>query len=79
MKVYKGMFRPWNKTKVGIEIWLKMKELEFVQKETKNPKLTPCKYIEKYVFNDLHEVIFYDFPHLLQEWLLRLKDNHPTN
>jgi hypothetical protein len=22
---------------------------------------------------------FYDFPHLLQEWLLRLKENHPTN
>jgi hypothetical protein len=31
------------------------------------------------MFSDLHEVFFCDFPHLLQEWLLRLKENHPTN
>jgi hypothetical protein len=73
------MFRPWNPTKAEIERWLKTKELEFVQKDNKNPKLTPCKYLDKYMFSDLHEVFFCDFPHVLQEWLLRLKDNHPTN
>jgi hypothetical protein len=73
------MFRPWNPTKVEIESWLKTKELEFVQKDNRNPKLTPCKYLDKYVFSDLHEVFFCDFPHVLQEWLLRLKDNHPMN
>jgi hypothetical protein len=31
------------------------------------------------VFTDLHEVFFCEFPHLLQEWILRLKDNHATN
>ena len=31
------------------------------------------------MFTDLHEVFFCDFPHLLQEWILRLKDNHTTN
>jgi hypothetical protein len=31
------------------------------------------------VFSDLREIFFCDFLHLLQEWLLRLKDNHPTN
>jgi hypothetical protein len=31
------------------------------------------------VFSELHEAFFCDFLHLLQEWLLRLKDNHPTN
>jgi hypothetical protein len=35
--------------------------------------------MDKYVFNDLHEVFFCDFPHLLQEWILRLKDKHATN
>jgi hypothetical protein len=73
------MFRPWNPTKVEIERWLKTKELEFAQKDNINPKLTPHKYLDKYVFSDLHEVFFCDFPHLLQEWLLRLKYNHPTN
>jgi hypothetical protein len=31
------------------------------------------------MFNDLHEVFFCDFPHVLQEWILRLKNNHPNN
>jgi hypothetical protein len=73
------MFRPWNPMKVEIESWLKTKEFEFAQKDIKNPKLTLDKYLEKYVFSDLHEVFFYDFMHVLLEWLLRLKDNHPTN
>jgi hypothetical protein len=79
MKVYKGMFRPLNPMKVEIERWLETKELEFAQKDNKNPKLTPRKYLDKYMFSDLHEVFFCDFPHLLQEWLLRLKYNHSTN
>jgi hypothetical protein len=73
------MLRPWNPTKAEIESWLKTKELEFAQKDNKNPRVTPHKYLEKYVFTDLHEVFFCDFPHLLQEWILRLKDNHATN
>jgi hypothetical protein len=73
------MFRPWNPTKEEIERWLKTKELEFAQKDNKNPKITPCKYLDKYVFSDLHEVFFCDFPHVLQEWILRLKYNHVTN
>ena len=65
MKVYKGMFRTWNPTKAEIEIWLKMKELEFAQKDNKNPKLTMHTYLDKYMFSNLHEVFFCDFPHLL--------------
>ena len=71
--------RPWNPTKVEIEIWLRTKEIKFSQKDNINPRVTPHKYVEKYVFTDLHEVFFCDFPHLLQEWILRLKDNHSTN
>jgi hypothetical protein len=71
--------RPWNPTKAEIESWLKTKELEFAQKDNINPRVTLRKYLEKYVFTDLHEVLFCDFPHLLQEWILRLKDNHVTN
>jgi hypothetical protein len=65
--------------KAEIERWLKTKEIDFVQKDNKKPKLTPCKFLDKYVFSDLHEVFFYDFLHFLQEWLLRLKENHPKN
>jgi hypothetical protein len=62
-----------------MEIWLKMKDLEFAQKDNRNPNLTPRKYMDKYVFNNLHEVFFCDFPLVFQEWISRLKDNHPTN
>jgi hypothetical protein len=31
------------------------------------------------VFVDLHEAYLCYFPELLQEWILRLKDTHPTN
>ena len=65
--------------KAEIERWLRTKELEFAQKDNRNPRITPCKYLEKYVFTDLHEVFFYDFLHLLYEWILILKDNHVTN
>jgi hypothetical protein len=50
-----------------------------VQKDNRNPRVTPCKYLEKYVSIDLHEAFFCDFPHLLYECILRLKDNHATN
>jgi hypothetical protein len=57
MKGQKGMFRPWNPTKVDIERCLRTKELEFVQKDNRNPKIT-CKYLDKYVFSDLHDLFF---------------------
>jgi hypothetical protein len=55
---------------------LKTKNLEFAQQDNINLGVTPCKYLEKYVFTDLHEVFFYDFPHLVKEWMSRLKENH---
>ena len=76
MSLQKGMLRPWNPTKSEIKSWLKTKELEFAQKDNINPRATPRKYLEKYVFIDLHEVLFYEFPHLLQECILNLKENH---
>jgi hypothetical protein len=79
MNYYKGMLRPCNPMKEEIKRWIRKKEMEFAQRDSKIPRVTPRKYIEKYVFTDFHEVFFCDFPHLLQEWILRLKDNHRTN
>jgi hypothetical protein len=73
------MLTLWNPTKEKIEGWLRTKELEFAQKDNRNPRITPRKYLDKYVFTDLHEVLFCDFSHLLQEWMLKLKDNNATN
>jgi hypothetical protein len=59
MKTYKGIFIPWNPMKVETEIWIRTNELEFVQKDNRNPKYTPHKYLKKYVFIDLYEVFFF--------------------
>jgi len=73
------MLRPWNPTKTEIEGWLRTKELEFAKKDNQIPRITPQQYLDKYVFIDLHEVVFYGFLHLLQEWILRLKYTPRTN
>jgi hypothetical protein len=65
--------------KKEIERWLETKQLEFTQKYNKGSRYTPRQYLQRYVFIDLHEEYFFFFPQLLQEWLLRLKDTHPTN
>jgi hypothetical protein len=70
--------RPCNPIKEEIERWLKKKKLEFAHKDNKNHIVTSRKYLEKYVFIDLHEVFFCDFTHLMKEWIFRLKDNHST-
>jgi hypothetical protein len=72
------MFRPWNLTKVEIKRWLKMKELKFSQKDNKNPKLTLRKYLDKYMFSDLHEVCFYDFPHFFAKVAIDVKIQPPN-
>ena len=74
LKDQKGMFKPWNPTKQNIERWMTTKELEFAHKYNRNPKYTPLQYLERYIFTDLHEIFFYEFPHFQQEWIMRLKD-----
>jgi hypothetical protein len=59
------MLRPWNQTKEEIVRWLEKKELEFAQKDNRNLNLTPCKYMDKYVLSNLHELFFFYFPHVL--------------
>jgi hypothetical protein len=77
--VVKWDVRPWNPTKKDIERWLETKQLKFVKKYNRISRYTPLQYLERYVFTDLHETFFCYFPELLQELILRLKDNHPTN
>ena len=55
------------------------KEVDFTQKDNKGSRYTLCRYLQRYVFTDLHEEYFCFFPYLLQEWILRLKYAHLTN
>ena len=65
--------------KKNIEIWLETMHLNCMQKDNRSSRYTPSQYMQRYLFIDLNEAYFYYFPQLLQEWILRLKDNHMTN
>jgi hypothetical protein len=67
----------WRPTKEEIGWWLEMKECEFSRDQNKNPYQSE-KWLQRYVFTDLHEIFFTDFPIVLAEWLQRLVENNIT-
>jgi hypothetical protein len=58
-------------SKEEIEVWLTEKYVEFVQQETKNPHINLKLWKQRYIYIDLHEIFFVEFPCLLYEWLKR--------
>ena len=51
----------WRPTKEEIRQWLDTKEIKFVVDQNKNPRINAEKWIQRYVFTDLHEIFFADF------------------
>ena len=54
------------------------KELEFVQKESEGSRWTPMKWSEWYIYSNIHEIFFVEFPIVLYEWLSKL-ETHKNN
>jgi len=52
--------------------WLKMKELEFSIKESINPIIDAERWLQRYIYFEIHEIFCVDFPIILVEWLLKL-------
>jgi hypothetical protein len=55
-------------TKEEIGWWLETKESEFSRDKNKNLRIIWEKWLERYVFIDLHEIFFVDFLIVLVEW-----------
>jgi hypothetical protein len=68
--VIKGIF--WKMTKKEISEWLERKEQEFSRQENINPRMSEKQWMQRYVYTDLHEIFFGEFPIILTEWLERL-------
>jgi hypothetical protein len=51
----------WRPTKEEIGQWLDTKEIKFVVDQNKNPWINTEKWLQRYVFTDLHEIFFADF------------------
>jgi hypothetical protein len=68
----------WRMTKEEIGWWLETKESEFSRDNNKNPRIIWEKWLERYVFIDLHEIFFVDFLIVLVEWLKRSTKKNGT-
>jgi hypothetical protein len=51
--------------KVEIERWLIVQELEFSHKNNIIPRFKPRRYLERYIFSEINESFFSEFPTLL--------------
>jgi hypothetical protein len=47
----------WTPTKEDIGQWLDMKDIEFVVDQNKNPQINAEKWLQRYVFTYLHEIL----------------------
>ena len=65
----------WNPSKEEIENWVEAKEKEFTEQENRNLRLFAKDWLQRYIFNDLHEIFFTTFPSELHAWLSRLAEN----
>jgi len=59
-----------------IYLWLENKQLEFAERENKNPRRSNKDWLQDHIFTDIHEQFFYEFLIILSEWMLRLKDEN---
>ena len=65
--------------KEDIEDWLDAKTLVFVQEESAGTQFSIERWLVDYIFFDIHEIFFIEFPVLLHEWLLGLKSRRTNS
>lgn len=61
----------WNPSKKEMDYWIEEKEEEFARQETRNLRLNPKKWKQRYLFSGLHEAFVAEFPTVLYQWLKR--------
>ena len=64
----------WHPELSEIKAWFETKTKEFTEIENKNPNHDSEAWLQKYIYNDVHEVFFSTFPSELHSWLVWLAD-----
>jgi hypothetical protein len=52
--------------------------MSFPEIRIRTHRINSEKWLQRYVFTDLHEIFFVDFPIVLVEWLQRLAEKNGT-
>ena len=55
----------YHPTKPEIQDWVDSKALEFAREESDRSRLNPTKWWERYIYTDIHEILFCEFHVLL--------------
>ena len=58
--------------KEDIEDWMDAKTLAFTKEESAGTRFSAERWLDDYIYSDIHEIFFVDFPILLHEWLVGL-------
>ena len=61
----------WRPIKLEIQQWVDFKALEFAREENEGSWLNPAKWLERYLYTDIHEIFFFEFHILLYEWFFK--------
>lgn len=65
----------WNPTKEEIEEWLDKKLHEFMTQGNKTLQISEKRWLDRYVYTEIHEIFFASFSYELHEWIARLADS----
>jgi hypothetical protein len=68
-----GMSR-WFPSKTEIQKWIEEQEKDFIEAQNRNPNISTEDWLEKYIFIDIHEILFGGIHQELYERLARLSD-----
>ena len=62
----------WLSTKKEIKDWMESKMQSFAQEESTGTQLSAEIWMDRYIYYDIHKVLFVEFLTILHEWLLIL-------
>ena len=65
-----------NPTKKEIEEWVEKKIHEFATQENKTLQVFEKRWLDRYVYAEIHEIFFASFPSEMYEWITKLVDSH---
>jgi hypothetical protein len=68
----------WYPSREEIQDWLTTKEHEFSLRETQGLRVNVKQWKDMYLYTDMHEIFFVEFPCLLYEWLKRKTTTNST-
>jgi len=69
------MSRRWNPTKKELEDWLDRKLCEFVIQENKTLQKSEKRWLDRFIYTEIHEVFFATFSSELYAWIARLANS----